>query len=101
MRTITRRGFGKGAAAVAAVYSGLRMPEFLLAEPKPARLEFPKGFLWGCATAAYQVEGGATDDGRGASIWDTFSHQPGKINNGDTGDVTDDSYHRWKEDVGL
>ena len=100
MKPITRRGFGKGAAA-AAMYVGISMPEFLLAEPKPTRLAFPQGFLWGCATAAYQVEGGATEDGRGASIWDTFSHLPGKVHNGDTGDVADDSYHLWREDVGL
>jgi len=101
MRLITRRGFGKAAMATAAVYSGMTVPEFLLAEPKPGRLSFPKGFLWGCATAAYQVEGGVAEDGRGASIWDTFAHKPGTINNGDTGDVTDDSYHRWKEDIAL
>ncbi len=101
MRLITRRGFGKAAAATAAVCSGMTLPEFLLAEPKPVRLAFPKGFVWGCATAAYQVEGGVAEDGRGASIWDTFSHQPGNINHGDNGDVTDDSYHRWKEDVAL
>jgi beta-glucosidase len=61
----------------------------------------PKGFLWGCATAAYQIEGGARDGGRGPSIWDVYSHMPGKTFNGDTGDVADDSYHRYKEDVRL
>ncbi len=55
----------------------------------------------GTATAAYQVEGAAKEDGRGASIWDTFSHTPGKVKNGDTGDVADDHYHRYKEDVQL
>lgn len=63
--------------------------------------EFPQGFLWGCATAAYQIEGGARDGGRGPSVWDTFSHTPGKTHNGDTGDVADDSYHLYKEDVQL
>jgi beta-glucosidase len=62
---------------------------------------FPDGFLWGSATASYQVEGGAQDDGRGPSIWDTFSHTHGKTANGDTGDVADDSFHRYREDVQL
>jgi beta-glucosidase len=60
---------------------------------------FPEGFLWGTATAAYQVEGAAKEDGRGASIWDTLSHTPGKTHEGDTGDVADDEYHRYKEDI--
>ena len=62
---------------------------------------FPTGFLWGTATAAYQIEGAATEDGRTASIWDTFSHTPGKVSGGDTGDVACDHYHRYGEDVGL
>jgi beta-glucosidase len=62
---------------------------------------FPQGFLWGSATASYQVEGAVREDGRGASIWDTFSHTPGKTHNGDTGDVADDSYHRYREDIGV
>jgi beta-glucosidase len=62
---------------------------------------FPKGFLWGSATASYQVEGAVHEDGRGVSIWDTFSHTPGKVHNGDTGDVADDSYHRYPEDIAL
>ena len=57
--------------------------------------------MWGCATAAYQIEGGANEGGRGPSIWDVFSHTPGKTYNGDTGDVADDSYHLYKEDVRL
>jgi beta-glucosidase len=60
---------------------------------------FPQGFLWGSATAAYQVEGAANVDGRGPSIWDTFSHTPGKTANGDTGDVADDVYHLYREDI--
>jgi beta-glucosidase len=60
---------------------------------------FPQGFLWGSATAAYQVEGAANEDGRGPSIWDTFSHTPGKTANGDTGDVADDVYHLYREDI--
>ena len=62
---------------------------------------FPDGFLWGASTAAYQIEGAAREDGRGPSIWDIFSHQPGKVLNGDTGDVACDHYHRWPEDVAL
>ena len=62
---------------------------------------FPVGFLWGAATAAYQVEGAALEDGRGPSIWDTFSHTPGKTDNGDTGDVACDMYHRYPADIAL
>ena len=62
---------------------------------------FPQGFLWGSATASYQVEGAVHEGGRGATVWDTFSHTPGKTANGDTGDVADDFYHRYREDVQL
>src|SRR5262245_58679822 len=62
---------------------------------------FPDNFAWGVATAAYQIEGGATEDGRGQSIWDTFSHTPGRVSNGHTGDVACDHYHRWREDITL
>ncbi|XQE83440.1 GH1 family beta-glucosidase [Streptomyces microflavus] len=61
----------------------------------------PADFTWGVATAAYQIEGAVTEDGRSPSIWDTFSHTPGKIDNGDTGDVACDHYHRAPEDIGL
>ncbi|MGW1050471.1 GH1 family beta-glucosidase [Streptomyces sp. NPDC001118] len=61
----------------------------------------PHDFLWGTATAAYQIEGAVAEDGRTPSIWDTFSHTPGKTANGDTGDVACDHYHRWREDIGL
>jgi beta-glucosidase len=69
--------------------------------PSAKGRQFPDGFLWGSATASYQVEGAVGEDGRGPSIWDTFSHLPGKTHNGDTGDVADDSYHRYKEDVAI
>ncbi|MFJ4968743.1 GH1 family beta-glucosidase [Streptomyces sp. NPDC088755] len=62
---------------------------------------FPTGFVWGAATAAYQVEGAATENGRTPSIWDTFSHTPGKVLNGDTGDVAADHVHRYRDDVAL
>ncbi len=65
----------------------------------PARPAFPPGFCWGVATAAYQIEGSPDADGKGRSIWDTYAHVPGKMNNGDTGDVAIDHYIRYKEDV--
>ncbi|GII62037.1 beta-glucosidase [Sphaerisporangium krabiense] len=58
-------------------------------------------FLWGTATASYQIEGAVADDGRGLSIWDTFAHEPGKVKDGHTGDMACDHYHRWSEDVML
>jgi beta-glucosidase len=64
-------------------------------------MRFPEGFLWGAATAAYQIEGAAHEDGRGESIWDRFSHTPGNTANGDTGDVACDHYHRYAADVDL
>jgi beta-glucosidase len=64
-------------------------------------ISFPEGFIWGCASSAYQVEGAWNDDGKGSSIWDTFVHTPGKIANNETGDITVDHYHRYKEDVAL
>jgi beta-glucosidase len=64
-------------------------------------MRFPDGFVWGAATAAYQIEGAPASDGKGASIWDTFSHQPGKTWHGDTGDIACDSYHRTSEDLDL
>ncbi len=64
-------------------------------------IRFPPGFLWGAATASYQIEGGWRDDGKGESIWDRFSHTPGKVQDGDTGDVADDHYHRWQSDIEL
>jgi beta-glucosidase len=61
----------------------------------------PAGFVWGAATAAYQVEGASTEDGRGPSVWDTFSHAPDRVRGGGTGDIAVDHYHRWREDVEL
>ena len=62
---------------------------------------FPAGFAWGAATAAYQIEGAVAEDGRGPSVWDTFSHRAGAVRHGDTGDVAADHYHRWPEDIEL
>ncbi|RFU87534.1 beta-glucosidase [Streptomyces triticagri] len=62
---------------------------------------FPEHFLWGTATASYQIEGAVTEDGRTPSIWDTYARTPGRVRNGDTGDRATDHYHRWREDVAL
>jgi beta-glucosidase len=61
--------------------------------------KFPEGFLWGTATAAYQIEGAYNEDGKGPSIWDSFTHTPGKIERNETGDVACDHYHRYRDDV--
>jgi beta-glucosidase len=66
-----------------------------------SQAQFPDDFVWGVATAAYQIEGAVDEDGRAPSIWDTFSHTPGKVGNGDTGDVACDHYHRWQGDIQL
>jgi beta-glucosidase len=66
---------------------------------EPVRL--PAGFLLGAGTSAYQIEGAVAEDGRGPSIWDTFSHSPGRVHGGDTGDTATDHYHRWEQDVAL
>src|SRR2546428_7633229 len=62
---------------------------------------FPQGFVFGTATAAYQIEGAHDADGKGPSIWDRFCQQPGAISTGETGDVACDHYHRWREDVAV
>jgi len=64
-------------------------------------VSFRKDFIWGAATASYQIEGAAYEDGKGLSVWDRFSHEPGKILEGHTGDVACDHYHRFREDVAL
>jgi beta-glucosidase len=65
------------------------------------RLDFSENFVWGTATAAYQIEGAVHEDGRGPSIWDIFSHTPGKTHRDETGDITGDHYHRYRQDVAL
>jgi beta-glucosidase len=95
---------GLSGAALASRSYGLSLPSSLASEPilkHPTVSAFPKGFLWGAATAAYQVEGGWNEDGKAESVWDRFVRVPGHIKNGDTGDVACDSYHRYKEDVAL
>jgi beta-galactosidase len=94
-----RRSFLK-AAAVAGLAStaGGRA---VLAQPAETVAAFPKGFLWGVSTSSYQIEGAVNADGRGPSVWDTFSHAYGKVVNGDTGDVACDHYNRYAEDVEL
>src|SRR5687768_17068364 len=64
-------------------------------------LDLPAGFRWGVATASYQIEGAVDEDGRGRSVWDTFSHTPDKVADGDTGDVACDHFHRYAQDVVL
>src|SRR6478752_3990410 len=67
----------------------------------PTDSPFPHDFIWGAATASYQIEGAAHEDGRGESVWDRFSATPGKVRNGDTGEVACDFYHRYRDDVAL
>ena len=71
------------------------------AQPALAGITFPNGFIWGAATASYQIEGAVREDGRGPSIWDTFSRTPGRVFAGHTGDVACDHYHRYADDVAL
>ena len=108
-RKISRRTFAKVASTAALASTTTTALSSVASQPSPGLdmsapatgREFPKGFLWGSATASYQVEGAVNEDGRGPSIWDTFSHIPGKVVNDATGDVADDHYHRYKEDVQL
>jgi beta-glucosidase len=106
---VSRRELIKGAGAAA-----IGLPAATLAGTATAQLArgpaagaandsraFPDGFFWGTATSAYQIEGAWNDDGKGPSIWDTYAHTPGKIKNNDTGDIANDHYHRYQEDVEL
>ena len=102
--SLTRRRFlQSGAAATLAAGLGgaaaAAQTKFSIS-PGPAQ-PFPKDFLWGAATSAYQIEGAATEDGRGVSVWDAFCKKPGAIWHGQTGDVAADHYHRFAEDVAL
>jgi len=106
MADVTRRELGLGLGAAALVTS-LATPGSAAAQPQArprppvADGAFPRDFVWGCATAAYQIEGAVNEDGRGLTNWDVFSRSPGKVANGDTGDVACDSYHRYPEDIAL
>jgi beta-glucosidase len=99
----SRRTLARSLASVGAASAALTLPNLALAQPPlaPASSSFPPDFLWGSATASYQVEGAVKEGGRGPSIWDTFSHTPGKTHNGDTGDVADDYFHRYRQDIAL
>ncbi|HEU4600420.1 MAG TPA: family 1 glycosylhydrolase, partial [Steroidobacteraceae bacterium] len=103
MTNITRRELAQILASAAAAGAVGSVPQIATAAvtPTPKQRAFPSDLLWGCATASYQIEGAANEDGRAPSVWDTFSHTPGKVAGGDTGDVACDSYHRYKEDVQL
>jgi beta-glucosidase len=81
--------------------TGLPTPERTYVSEPLDLTAFPHDFLWGTATSAYQIEGAVAEDGRSPSIWDTFSHTPGRIAGDDHGDVACDHYHRWREDIGL
>jgi beta-glucosidase len=99
--SLTRRSLGKLTLATAAT-SAIGPIARSQSNTASARAgSFPQGFLWGTATASYQVEGAVTEDGRGQSIWDVFSHQPGNVAHNDTGDIADDEFHRYKQDVQL
>ncbi len=97
---LSRRAFA-GLLPAAAATAIAPSPASAQTAAATAGRPFPEGFLWGSATASYQVEGAVKEDGRGVSIWDTFSHTPGKTHNGDTGDTADDDYHRYKEDIAV
>ena len=102
MPRLTRRELAKLAGTAAVVASAPAAAQPRKAQSRTASPPaFPKGFYWGVATAAYQIEGSPDADGKGKSIWDTYAHTPGKIKNGHTGDVALDHYRRYKEDVKL
>jgi beta-glucosidase len=104
--SFNRREFLSTALGAAASFSvwppghGL-LSELFEPQSKFAPFQFPDGFIWGAATAAYQVEGAWNEDGKGESIWDRFSHTTGKVKGAATGDVACDSYHRYREDIAL
>ena|SRR5208282_3105781 len=94
-RSLARHGRKLASTAKA---EGLRiLRAFIPSTPVP----FPDGFVWGVATASYQIEGAVSDDGRGESIWDRFARTSGKIKNGETGDIAVDHYHRYREDIAI
>jgi beta-glucosidase len=102
-RELTRRDLARaiGSAALGSLVTTTGEAMAQSRENQPSMRSFPNGFLWGTATASYQIEGAWNEDGKGESIWDRFAHTPGRIKNNDTGDVALDHYHRYKEDVQL
>lgn len=103
---INRRKFLAGSAA-AALLGSHELPAAPMPSPgapaddENAPKQFPDNFLWGMATASYQVEGAWNEDGKGESIWDRYAHQPGHIKGGDTGDIACDQYHRFLDDIAI
>jgi beta-glucosidase len=105
-KNFNRREFLSSALGAAAAFSvvppGQRLiGELFESQRRFAPFQFPDEFIWGAATAAYQIEGAWSEDGKGESIWDRFSHTPGRVKGAATGDVACDSYHRYKEDISL
>src|SRR5215467_12608384 len=100
---LSRRHFAKlaGLAALGTSLPAVAAEKGKQAELRFAPAPFPKGFVWGTATSSYQIEGAVSEDGRGPSIWDTFSHTAGKIGDNSNGDRANEHYHRYKEDVQL
>src|SRR3974390_259983 len=95
MLTVSRRRLLAGSF-------GPLLPNLLRSVPAIADdVMFPENFVWGASTSSYQIEGAVDSDGRGKSIWDVFSHTPGRVKTGDTGDVACDHFHRWREDIAL
>lgn len=103
MKNFTRRNFIalSGGAMTLINFPACSPPVAPEEQPRSKSLEFPEGFYWGVATSSYQIEGSPDADGKGKSIWDTYAHTPGKMQNGDTGDVANEHYKRYKEDVQI
>ena len=101
----SRRHFAKlagfSALGMAAAPPAKAADEARSVADRHAPASFPDVFVWGTATSSYQIEGAVNEDGRGRSIWDTFSHTPGKIEDGTNADRANDHYHRYKEDASL
>src|SRR5215472_9281238 len=96
MLIMPRRGL---LAAALSLFAAGRVPRASAAADDDGA--FPADFVWGASTSSYQIEGAVGEDGRGKSIWDVFSHTPGRVKNGDTGDIACDHYHRWCDDIDL
>jgi len=96
--------FGRNAGSAATSCATEQLPGSVpgsISESVIREARFPEGFLWGAATASYQVEGAWDEDGKGESIWDRFAHTPGKVRGGVTGDVACDQYHLYPQDIAL